>query len=130
MHVSEHMSHDAVTVGPDEKLAVAASKMKDGNFRRMPVMEDGNLIGIVSEFDLDQYRDSLDSVRVRSVMTAEPITVESSATMEHAAALMTKHEVRGLPVVDHGKLVGIITAGDMMLHLRHHAHDAAHQKTG
>lgn len=115
MQVSQRMTKSPVTIGPDETLAAAAQKMRAGKFRRLPVIEDGTLVGILSEFDLVAHRESLDSVSVRDAMTKNPVVVSSSATLERAAAMLANHKVGALPVISGGKLVGIIAASDLLL---------------
>ncbi|HYL58822.1 MAG TPA: CBS domain-containing protein [Candidatus Acidoferrales bacterium] len=113
--VRERMARNVVTIQPADTLAAAAAKMKAGNFRRLPVVEESNLVGILSEFDLARYADAFDTTLVEVAMTRDPITVMPSETMEHAAALMRRHDVGALPVVFGGKLVGIVTAKDLLL---------------
>ena len=113
--VEVRMTRKVVTVRPADTLAAAASKMKAGPFRRLPVVEADQLIGIVSEFDLRRYPDALDSTLVEIAMTRDPITVMPSETLEHAAAVMRQHKVGALPVIYGGKLVGIVTAKDLMI---------------
>ncbi len=113
MLVRECMTKDPVTVYPGDTLARADIRMKAGGFRRLPVVHDGKLIGILSEYDLRRYLDSLCSTRVVQAMTPEPVTVSPSATLEHAVALLKGHEIGALPVVEHGRLVGIITASNL-----------------
>ncbi len=113
--VEVRMTRDVVTVGPADTLAAAASKMKAGPFRRLPVVEADQLVGIVSEFDLGRYADALDSTLVKTAMTRHPITVLASDTLEHAAALMRRHKVGALPVMHGTKLVGIVAARDLMM---------------
>ena len=115
MQVSQRMTKNPATVGPDETLAAALEKLTAGNFRRLPVLEDGNLIGILSEFDLRTHSESLDSVAVRAVMTESPVVITPTATLERAAATLANHRIGALPVVSGGKLVGIITAKDLLL---------------
>jgi CBS-domain-containing membrane protein len=100
------MTRKAVTAKSAETLAAAASKMKAGKFRRLPVADADKLVGIVSEFDLKRYEDVLDSTLVESAMTRDPITVMPSETLQYAAALMHQHEVGALPVIQGGKVVG------------------------
>ncbi|MGB8413627.1 MAG: CBS domain-containing protein [Candidatus Binatus sp.] len=109
------MTRKVVTVKPADTLAVAASKMKAGPFRRLPVVAADQLVGIVSEFDLTRYADALDSTLVETAMTRHPITVMSSETLERAAALMRQHKVGALPVMHGAKLVGIVAAKDLMM---------------
>lgn len=115
MQVSQRMTKNPVTVGPDETLAAAAEKMKAGNFRRLPVIDDGNLIGVLSQFDMRAQSESLDSVAVRAVMTETPVVIAPTATLERAAATLANHRIGALPVVAGGKLIGIITAKDLLL---------------
>ncbi|MGD0670607.1 MAG: CBS domain-containing protein [Candidatus Binatus sp.] len=109
------MTRKVVTVRPAATLATAASKMKAGPFRRLPVVEADQLVGIVSEFDLRRYADALDSTLVETAMTRHPITVMSSDTLERAATLMRQHKIGALPVMHLGKLVGIVVAKDLMM---------------
>ena len=113
--VEVRMTRKVVTVRPADTLATAESKMKAGPFRRLPVVEAGRLVGIVSEFDLRRYPGALDSTLVKAAMTCDPITVMSEQTLEHAATLMRKHRVGALPVMHLSKLVGIIAARDVMM---------------
>jgi acetoin utilization protein AcuB len=112
--VGDRMTRKVVTAKSAETLASAATKMKVGKFRRLPVVDSGKLVGIVSEFDLKHHADALDSTRIESAMTRDPITVMPSETPEHAASLMRRHNV-GLRVIHGGKVVGIVTAKDLMM---------------
>ena len=113
--VEIRMARNVVTVRPADTLAAAASKMKAGPFRRLPVVEADQLVGIVSEFDLKRYADALDSTLVEAAMTRHPITVMPSDTLERAVTLMRQHKVGALPVTYLGKLVGIIAAKDLLM---------------
>ena len=115
MLVGKCMTKDPVTVSPNDSLALAAAKMDTGNFRRLPVVDDGRLVGILTLDDVRNHYDRLESEQVKSAMTAHPVTVSSSATLERATSLLSKHKIGGLPVVDGGKLVGIITKGDLLV---------------
>ena len=113
--VGDRMTRAVVTATPGETLASAAAKMKAGNFRRLPVMDKKKLVGILSEFDLKLHSDALEKTLVETAMTRHSITIESSETPEHAAKLMSDHEVGALPVLKGGKLAGIVTAKDLMM---------------
>lgn len=114
MEVRECMTRKPVTVAPSDTLAGAETKLRAGGFRRLPVLHEGKLIGILSEYDLRRYpEDSLESTVVVAAMTPDPVTVSPTATVEHAVALLKRSEIGALPVVDHGKLVGIITASNL-----------------
>ena len=113
--VEVRMTRKVVTVKPTDTLATAQSKMKAGPFRRLPVLDGDELVGIVSEFDLRRYAHALDSTLVKTAMTLDPITVTPEQTLEHAARLMRQHDVGALPVMYLGKLVGIVAAKDVMI---------------
>ena len=113
MFIRECMTKNPVTIEPGDALACAAAKMKAGGFRRLPVVQNGELIGILSEYDLRDNPDSSYSTLVVAAMTPDPVTVSASATLEHAVALLKAKEIGALPVVERGKLVGIITSSNL-----------------
>ncbi len=116
MNVRDCMTKNPLTVRSDDRLSVAVSMMSAGHFRRLPVVDGGGLLGIISEYDLKTFfAESYETVFVRDAMTANPFTVASSATLEHAIMLLQRHEIGALLVVDLGKLVGIITARDLWM---------------
>ena len=88
--------------------------MEAGGFRRLPVLDDGRLVGILTERDLHQYAGYLESTRVTAAMSTALVTVTPYDTVEDAARLMLKHKIGGLPIVAEGKLVGIVTTSDLL----------------
>ena len=115
MLVRDLMSANPVTVRSTDSLATAETRMKAGGFRRLPVVNDGELVGIVSAYDLRNQADRLDDIPVSAAMTPEPVTVSPLDTLEHAVTVARDRQVGGLPVLDHGRLVGIITARDLWI---------------
>ena len=115
MFVSEPMTREPVTIAPDETLLAAAKKMRVEGVRRLPVVENGALVGIISEYDLQPHLNQLNWVSVREVMTPDPVVVEPSTTVDRAARLLSDHQVGALPVVHCGRLVGIIEAHDLLM---------------
>ena len=115
MFVRDCMTSRPVTIRSDETLATALAIMKTGRFRRLPVVDDDVLVGILSEYDLRDSLDRLDSVAVRAAMTREPFTVAPLDTLEHAVTITRERQIGALPVVTHGHLVGIITAQDLWI---------------
>ena len=128
MPVQNWMTTDVVSVGPDTSLLKVGKLMKDHHIRRIPVVdEQGQVVGIISDRDvrdaspskattLDMYEMHylLAELKAKNIMTAKPITVKPSDTVEQAALIMLDHKVGGLPVVDDGgKLVGIISDHDV-----------------
>jgi acetoin utilization protein AcuB len=114
MLIRRWMTKNPIAIGPDETLAEARRKIDKGNFRRLPVVKDGKLIGIITDRDLRQHVGQLEHMRVDAVMARSVITVAPDMLLDQAANLLVKHKVGGLPVMDGGKLVGIITAIDML----------------
>ena len=88
-------------------------RRKTGRHRRLPIVREGKLIRILSEYDLRPYLESLDTTVVLEAMTPDPITISPAATLEHAVALLKGKEIGALPVVNHGRLIGIITASNL-----------------
>jgi CBS domain-containing protein len=115
MYVREYMMPNPVTITSRATLAAAQELMKAGKFRRLPVVDDGVLVGILSEYDLRDRLDRLERVPVSAAMTHEVVTVAPVDTLEHAVNITRKHEISALPVVDHGHLVGIITVKDLWI---------------
>jgi acetoin utilization protein AcuB len=114
MLVENCMTKDPVTVDPDDWLSRAACKMQGGGFRRLPVVKDGKLIGVITDRDLREQRGHWQDTRVNAVMNRDPLTVGSKTTVEEAAQIMLENKIGGLPVLDDGRLVGIITASDVL----------------
>jgi CBS domain-containing membrane protein len=128
--VRDLMSHEVTTLGRNQTLSVAEELMNLQRIRHLPVVEeDGRLAGIVSQRDLfhsglvralgygrhasAQVRDMLP---VKEVMSTEVTTTEPEASLEEAARLMCEKKIGCLPVVDKGRLVGILTEGDFVAH--------------
>ncbi len=114
MLVGNRMTKHPVTITSEELLSQAKEIMAAGRFRRLPVVSDGKLTGIITERDLRQFAGVLDRTKVNAVMTEKPITVGPEAMLEDAADIMLKNQIGGLPVVHQGQLVGIITTSDVM----------------
>jgi acetoin utilization protein AcuB len=108
------MTRQPVTIGPDEYLSQALHRMQSGGFRRLPVVSNGTLAGIITERDLRAHQGYLERTKVNGVMTERPWSIDSQATLEEAAQIMLERQIGGLPVLEHGQLVGIITATDAL----------------
>lgn len=114
VHISDRMTRNPATIEPKDTLAKAKALMDSGGFRRLPVVEKGQLVGILSDRDLRQHVGYLETTRVNAAMTASPMTVTPHSSVGDAARLMLEHKVGGLPVVEESKLVGIVTTSDML----------------
>ena len=114
MLVGKRMSREPVTITPEDYLATAQAKMQLGCFRRLPVVKDGKLIGIVTDRDLRQHTGFLERTKVNAAMSEKLVTVSPQSTLEEAAQLLLEHKIGGLPVVENKRLVGIITTSDIL----------------
>jgi acetoin utilization protein AcuB len=114
MIVSRLMTKGADTVSSRDSLQVVASLMARGGFRRVPVVDDGKLVGIVSDRYVRAHAGYLDSTKVTAAMTVDPKTVTPTMCVEDVARLMISLKIGGLPVLRDGKLVGIITTTDVL----------------
>ncbi len=127
MLVRDWMTADPQTVTAATPVMEAMQQLRDGGYRRLPVVRDGKLVGIVTDRDLKEATPSkatslsvyelnylLSKLTIKEVMTAPVMTIGPEDAIEEAALLMETHRVSGLPVVDHGKLVGILTITDLL----------------
>jgi acetoin utilization protein AcuB len=133
MLVKEWMTRDPVTITDETSMMKAILLMKQHRFRRLPVLHQGKLVGIVSDRDLKEASPSkattldvhelyylLAELQVKEIMTRNPITVSPEDTVERAAQLMLEHTISGLPVVDEkGEVVGILTQSDVFRAFMH-----------
>lgn len=119
------MTTDLITTTPDATLADARFKMSRNRIRHLPVVDDaGNLVGLLTQSDVLASTDSIlrdmenrihaRDVMVHDVMVTKIATVESSASLRQAALFLEDRRIGCLPVVDDGKLVGIITDTDFV----------------
>lgn len=123
--VQDWMREHPVTIDPDATLSAAQELMLENEVRRLPVVERGELVGIITNSDIlrqipatveeadDDTRLLLTQRTVREVMTYSPMTINPSATIQEAAERMLEYQISGLPVVRNNKVVGIITESDI-----------------
>lgn len=125
--VQDWMSRDVITITTDDTLADADQLMITHVVRRLPVVDSGRLLGIVTYGDIRSARPSraaslskreTDSLAaelpVDEIMTRDPLTIYQNATIGKAAQMMLNNMISGLPVIDlKGALVGIITESDI-----------------
>jgi acetoin utilization protein AcuB len=114
MTVAELMTANPVTVAPSDTLETAHKKMEAGRFRQVPVVDQQTLVGILTDRDTRQHLGQLAHTRVDAVMSGHPFSVHALTPVERAAHLLMTNKIGSLPVVDDKKLVGIITASDML----------------
>ncbi|HTY66246.1 MAG TPA: CBS domain-containing protein [Alphaproteobacteria bacterium] len=114
-----HAIHDQqlVAFDPDAVVREVVDAMAKRRFGAVPVVEDGKLVGIFTERDVlvrvVAARKDPETTRLAEVMTANPDTVKSSDAVLHALELMNQHGYRHLPVVDGGRLIGVVSIRDL-----------------
>lgn len=125
MLVRRFMTSDVFTLSPDQTCHEALAEFRRRKIRRAPVMEDGQLVGIVSERDLlhvlpgtyaqasSQAGEDTMGLPVRHIMRTKVVTLGLNDPLAKAASLMLKNRIGGVPVVHGGKLKGIITESDV-----------------
>jgi acetoin utilization protein AcuB len=128
MIVAKRMMRNPVCVDENDSMKKAMDLLKDREIRHLPVLKDGEkLVGIVTERDIKQASPSpataleireiyylLDKVKVKQIMTRRPYTISSTAPIEEAALIMREKRIGCLPVVEEGRLVGILTETDLL----------------
>lgn len=125
--VREIMKTEVTTLGRNDTLQLAQDIMTLGRVRHFPVLEDGELVGVMSQRDLYKaslgsvmkygekaQREFLDTIAVKEVMNYPPVTIAPQASVQEAARLMLKEKIGCLPVLDKDELVGIVTETDML----------------
>jgi acetoin utilization protein AcuB len=120
MLVKDIMHTATVTVSPEASLEEAYKLMQELRFRHLPVLEDGQLVGVVTDRDLRLATSELvqrpfhPDARVRDVMTEDPRTASPLDAVEDAARRMRELKIGCLPVVDGNQLLGIVTGIDLL----------------
>lgn len=126
MYVRSRMTANPYTVAPETTALETLDLMKNKKIKRVPVVKNGKLVGIVTErkimesapspvtslnmFDVKTF---LSKLKIESVMTKNVITVSTGSLLEEAALKMIDNDIGALPVLDNEKLVGIITETDI-----------------
>lgn len=117
MKIHALMVSNPITISAHATISEAIELMKINSIRHLPVVSEENLLeGFLTLADLKQglIPSMLGDLNLRDLMITEPITVRPDDDVEIAAQLIYKHKIGGMPVVDNGQLVGIITATDIL----------------
>jgi CBS domain-containing protein len=130
MKVRDLMTKEVETVARNDELTLADDIMKGKRIRHLPVVEEGRLVGILTQRDLfhagmsnalgygeKARKEFLTTVVVKEVMTEELVTIEPDADVKDAARKMLEHKVGCLPVLDQGKLVGLLSETDLLRYI-------------
>jgi acetoin utilization protein AcuB len=127
MLVKNWMSKNVITVNEDDSMQDALKLLKQHNIRMIPVLKNGQLIGVVTDRDLKRASASdattldvhellylISKIKVKNIMTKNPISVPPDLTVEETAEVLLNNKISGAPVVDDtGKVVGTITQTDL-----------------
>ena len=114
--VREVMSTDVDVCTPLDNVFEVATKMKELNVGAIPIVENNQIIGMITDRDLvvrGIAEKHPGSNPVTNVMSEDLVTISPDASLEEASNLMAKHQIRRLPVVESGQLVGIVSLGDL-----------------
>ncbi len=116
MKVKNWMKVNPVTIERTALLQEAAELMEEHAIRHLPVVENDHLVGFITQTDLRQYffPAMVERIPVHEVMVVNPITIDVNSSIEKAARLIHDFKIGGLPVMDKKKLVGMITASDIV----------------
>ena len=127
MTVRDIMTTSVEAASPEETVLDARDRFRTGGFRHLPIVEDDRLVGLVSDRDVlraagpslarlsfdDDEGPGLDRT-LGEIMSREPITADPTMSIADAADTMLRYEMSALPVLDEGRLVGILTTADLL----------------
>lgn len=126
MYVKQFMSTPVVSVSPNDTISDTAALMREKNINRLPVVDRGKVVGLVTDGDLREISPSpattlsifelnylVAKTTIREIAVKNVITCNPDTKIEDAALLMRENKIGGLPVIENGKLVGIITETDV-----------------
>jgi acetoin utilization protein AcuB len=114
MEMIHIMTRHPETIHPDDTLAKAKEMMEVAGFRRLPVVKDDEVVGMLTERDTRSHLGYMESTKVNVAMSTPVISVSPHSTVQEAARLMLRHKIGGLPVLDGRKLIGMVTTIDML----------------
>ncbi len=113
--VGAWMTHNPVTASPDEALSSVEDKMHVGGFRCVPIVkENGAPLGIVTDRDIRSHHEKLAQTTASQAMSEGLLTVTSDTEINDAARILRERKIGALPVVEDGKLIGVVTTTDVL----------------
>ncbi|MFO7964715.1 MAG: CBS domain-containing protein [Desulfobacterales bacterium] len=117
VQISDLMSFPVITVSPDTTMGEVADILKEKGCTGIPVVDNDHLVGIISRRDFRKIRkNSKLKAPVKAYMNTNVVTIEPGRSPVEAARLMVKHDIGRLPVVENGRMIGIITRSDSMMY--------------
>jgi len=112
--VAHWMSSHPHVIGPDEPLTKACTQMQEHKVRSLPVIENGKLLGIVTDRDVRTHLKFLESTTARQAMATTLLTVTPETSIWDAARILRERKVGALPVLQDGHVVGIVSTSDLL----------------
>lgn len=116
--ILRHKGHEVVTTSGAENVIAAVRLLVEHNIGGVVVVDEDGVAGILTERDILRLTarapGELETLSVESVMTTDVITVTPDDELHHVMGLMTEHRIRHVPVIEGGKLGGIVTIGDVV----------------
>lgn len=126
MYVKNRMTKNPHTIGADAPITDAVALLREKGLKRLPVVDGERVVGILTQSDIQKVSPTkatslsifeinylLSKLTVKDAMTKKALTIEADSLLEEAAVLMRENRIGTLPVVEDGKLVGIITESDI-----------------
>ncbi|MHC5039007.1 MAG: CBS domain-containing protein [Planctomycetota bacterium] len=126
MIIRDFMTPEPWTISPERSIKDAKEMMLIHKVRRLPVAKGGTLVGIITKEDIlaaspsvldfmnaEEIKAHIEGTMVQSIMTEDPYTVDADAPIEKAALIMKEKKIGGIPVLEKGKLIGMITETDI-----------------
>jgi CBS-domain-containing membrane protein len=111
MLVRDMMSREIVSVSPSDTVATARARLREHQLQHLLVVHEGQVAGVIAVRDLVG---KADDVHVDEFMTREVGTIDADATLRRAASMMVRATTGCLPVIENGRLTGMITTSDLM----------------
>ena len=119
MTVGKIMTKNVIAARTEEYASQVLLQILAGQYSGMPVIDEENrVVGVISEFDLlrsIRKGDRLEDVRVKELMSTEPITTDVHASPSSVIDMMVQKNIIRLPVVENGKLIGVISRSDLLM---------------
>jgi CBS domain-containing protein len=125
--VRDFMAKSPQVLGRNDRLDLAEDIMTMGRIRHLPILDDGELVGIISQRDMfrsaaaaalgfveDTQRALIQTIRIKDIMTENVVTISPEASVKDAARIMIDKKIGCLPVLERKKLIGIITETDIL----------------
>lgn len=117
MQIRDVMTDSVVSVSPSDTIPNVAKKMNTHDIGIIPVCDNGSLLGVITDRDIVlrcvATDKDINSIKASDIMSSHAVSISPNQSVEEAANLMAKAQFRRLPVTDSGKIVGMVSIGDL-----------------